>query len=53
MSREDGFYWVMDKEGEWIIAEWYRSYSYPSWQVIGQDIYLNTSDFLEIDECRI
>lgn len=51
MKRESGYYWVKDRDGDWIIAYFYGSTK--EWQIIGIDSEFKDSEFDEINETKI
>ena len=49
MKREDGFYWVLISDNEWIVAEWFRG----SFFLCGIFGSLDSEEVIEIDENRL
>lgn len=59
MKREDGYYWVKDKEEGWMIAEWVDfggsvvDNPDTEWYICGAEYGLQDVEWDEIDERRI
>jgi hypothetical protein len=51
MKREPGYYWVLNRDEEWIIAEWRIGYYFHEWYSLGK--FFEDSEWLEIDENQI
>jgi hypothetical protein len=46
---EEGWYWVRDRDGDWLIARWREG----RWWEYGWDAPLRSEEVAEIDERRI
>jgi hypothetical protein len=47
MTREPGYYWVRQSNGEWMVAQWYGDGD-TAWAIMGTEIEGIDSDWTKI-----